>query len=140
MSNSTNPILLQEKLEVLRLQHLGDSPTQISENIGRSADSVERILSQKGPITKCSSPNRSRKYLTLSNRLREICRVECGDSHNQICTDFNISIRTLQLIVQHKMKWKSQNDVHISQIMKTHQAHEVRTSKSTKPELLLFCV
>ena len=108
MSNSTNPILLQEKLEVLRLQHLGDSPTQISEKIGCSPDSVQRILSQKGRITKCSSPNRSRKYLTLGDRLRVVCRVECGDRHDQICTDFNISIRTLQRIVQHKMKWKSQ--------------------------------
>ena len=107
MSNSTDSILLQEKLEVLRLQHLGDNPTQISEQIGRSTDSVERILSEKGHIKKCSSPNRIRKYLTLGDRLRVICRVECGDRNDQICTDFCISMRTLQRIVQHKMKWKS---------------------------------
>ena len=99
MSNSTNPILLQEKPEVLRLQHLGGIPTQISEKIGRSADSVERILSQKGRITKCSSPNRSRKYLTLGDRLCVICRDECGDRHDPVCTNFNISIRTLQHLV-----------------------------------------
>ena len=73
MSNSTNSILLQEKLEILRLQHLEDSSTQISEKMGRSIDSVERILSQKGHTKKCRSPKRSRNYLNLGDRLRVIC-------------------------------------------------------------------
>ena len=68
ISNNTNPILIQDKLEIWRLQHLGDISTNISEKIGRSVHSFETILCQKVRIAKCSSLNRSSKYLTLFDR------------------------------------------------------------------------
>ena len=75
-SNSTNSISFQGKLQLLRLHHLGDSPTQILEKMGRNMDSVETILSQKGRITICSSPKRIRRYLSSGDILRAIRRVE----------------------------------------------------------------
>ena len=95
MSNSTKPMLLQDKLGVLRLQHLGNSHYQISEKIGSSLDSVETILSQKRRITKFSSPDRSRKHLTIDDRLCAVHLVECGERHEKICPEFDISMNTL---------------------------------------------
>ena len=47
-------------------------------------------------------------YLTLGDRLRAICRVECEDRHEQICNDFDSSMCAIQCIMQCNMKWKSQ--------------------------------
>ena len=76
MNYSTNPISLQENLEALCLQHLGNSPTHISEKIGHSVDSVEIILSQKGLLQSVVNLTEAG-----SDRLRVICRVENGDRH-----------------------------------------------------------
>ena len=106
MSESINRIPLVDQLQVLTMAHTGSSNEEIASEIEQNVPSVLRIISQRIHITKCSNPKLSRLYLPLSDRLRVICRAECGDSRADIRRDFEIGTSTYQRTIKDKAKWK----------------------------------
>ncbi len=108
MSESINRIPLVDQLQVLTMAHTGSSNEEIASEIEQNVPSVLRIISQRIHITKCSNPKLSRLYLPISDRLRVICRTECGYSRADICRDFEIGTSTYQRTIKDKPKWKAQ--------------------------------
>ncbi len=107
MSESINRILLVDQLQVLTMACTGSSNQEIAEEIEQNVPSVLMIISQRSRITNCSTPKLSRRYLPLSDRLRDICRTECGDSLTNICRDFEIGTSTYHRTIKGEVKSKA---------------------------------
>ena len=82
---------LLEELHVLLLSSDGKSSDEIAQETQLSLSNVDRIIAHRGRITKCRTPNPRRRYLELSDKLKIICRAECGEPRKDICDEFQIS-------------------------------------------------
>ena len=82
---------LQEELHVLLLSSDGKSSAEIAQETQQILTNVNRIITHRGRITKCRTPNPSRRFLELSDKLKIICPAECGEPRKDIYDEFQIS-------------------------------------------------
>ena len=108
MNESSENITFFDEIQVLSLYHAGESTIHISHQLGYSVRTVEKVISNKNRITKCRTPRTSRRFLGLGDKIRVICRFQCGGSSKDIQEEFKRSPRTFQRVVLQKEDWLQQ--------------------------------
>ena len=80
----------------------------IAEETDVSIPRVQSIISQRSLIGKWSTSTVGQRYLHFEDRLKVICRAECGEKRSLIRYDFGIWTSTFHRIIKQKYKWKNQ--------------------------------
>ena len=102
MTESSENITFFDEIQILSLSHAGESTIHVSQQLGYSVRTIEKVIPSKNCITKCRTPKTSRRFLELGDKIRVICRFQCGEGPKDIQKEFKISPRMFRRIVLQK--------------------------------------